>query len=275
MDIDRIMEDPKFSKRVSKSPADVCTLCIRDLLNDTNQYQLQCPKDTCSYYLCHLCMRRVFSFKYVRFYSCFICNAEYQLTDAAQMLKDRLASLDDVNLRRSFEELIRALPNQFKPETIRMKKQQQQEINAMKGIQTIIAACIMDPSMSEEAAEELAQGIPNIDEVFKGQVNESDAVEEPQSQLSSTCTPASNPSTSISVEQESRTSSNVIWTFISNVSSYVWNNIKCFTRSVGNLIARLCTSFCRFLRHCPAPLQAKLQQQLDATKRHFEHSHTE
>jgi hypothetical protein len=123
--------------------------------------------------------------------------------------------------------------------------------------------------------EEGRQRTPNIEEILEGQQHESDAVEEVGPVLSSTCAPTLISSNSVNIEHENQTATQGIWAFICNICSIIWDKVQRFSKFVGNLIAKLCTSLYRYLRHCPASLRGTLQQQLDKIKHYFEHSHKE
>jgi DNA-binding transcriptional MerR regulator len=274
-DIQKMMDDPNFGKRVSKLAEDVCIICMNDLYNTTNEYQLQCPAKSCRYSLCHACMKRVFQFKYIQSYSCFICRTQYQLEDAEHLLNERMASLDDPILKLSFKQLIENLPNEFKPEIIRTKKQQHQKFQSLKGFQDVLTTCVMNPDMTEEQAEEISRRMPNLQEILEEQPHESDAVEEVGAVLSSTCAPTFTPSSNANVEHENQIATRSIWAFICDICSSIWNNIKRFGKYVRNLIFSLCTSLCQFLPYCPISLREKLKQQLDKIKHSPGHSHQE
>ncbi|CAM4905969.1 unnamed protein product [Rotaria socialis] len=273
-DIQEMMDHPQFSKRVATLSRDMCTLCLNELPNDTGVYQLQCPADICTYYLCHSCMKCVFSFQHIKFYQCFICHTQYQLKDAEKILRNRLVALDEPILQRSFEALMQDLPNQFKPEIIQKKEQQQQKIQPLKGFQRVITQCIMNPNMNEEQVEEVRQSVPNLSEFLEEQMSESIDVEETRPILSSTCTPAVIPRESTNEGQvETATVNKTIWSAICEICFNIWHNIKSFTRFVGNLIASVCMSLYRYLRYCPNSLRTVLKQQIDKINHYFAHSH--
>lgn len=274
-DIQQMIDDPKFSKRISKSPNDVCALCLEEPSFDTDQCQIRCSARSCQYTLCHECMKHVFSFKYIGFYQCFICGTRYQLQDAEKILKERMSSLDDVTLRDSFSKLVKDLPKQFEPETIKMKQQQQREIASFKGIQKTITSCILNPNMTEQEAEDVRRRMPNIAEILESELHESNAVEEVGPNLSSTCVPTDNSSKSIKEENEKETITNRIWLAICDFLALIWDNVKRFNQFVGDIIVNVCKSLRRSTRHCPVSVRTELKQQLNKIEEHLKHSHDE
>lgn len=277
LDIQQMMEDPKFSKRMSKcSDNDMCTLCMEEFSNNQDQYQIRCPTKSCKYCLCNTCMKCVFQFKYIAFYDCFICKTTYRLQDAKQILSERMKSLDDPQLQHSFSRLIENLPHEFKPETIETKKKQQQEIKSLKTITQTVTACIMSPSMDETEVQGLHNKLATVEQLTTEEPHETEAVEEVGPELSSSCIPTRNPNDSIKEEHEiERGNRNSIWLAIYDMCLSIWNQIKRFSQRVRNLLARLCKLICRFLGHCPTSIRVVLKQRLNHISHYFEHSHYE